>query len=140
MIVLDTNVISEVMRQTPAPAVVAWLDHQATDNLYLTAVTVAEISYGLRVLPEGTRRRELSRRFRSFLTQGFEGRVLSFDGSAANTYAEIMGHRKEIGRPMGILDGQIAAVARCHGMGVATRNVRDFEACEVNVVNPFEFG
>lgn len=140
MIVLDTNVISEVMRRAPAPAVVDWLDLQATEDLQVTAVTVAEIAYGLRVLPNGARRRDLSQRFASFLARGFEGRVLAFDRPAADEYAEIMGHRKEIGRPMSILDGQIAAIARCHGMRLASRNVRDFDGCQIEVVNPFDQG
>ncbi len=139
MIVIDTNVISEVMRRAPAPDVVAWLDHQATEDLYITTVTIAEIAYGLRALPNGARRRDLSKRFAAFLARGFEDRVLSFDQHAANEYADIMGHRKEIGRPMGILDGQIAAITRCRGMRLATRNIRDFEECGVEVVNPFNW-
>ena len=138
MIVVDTNVFSEVMRRAPAPGVVEWLDQQATEDLYITVVTIAEIAYGLRVLPDGARRRDLLKRFASFLARGFEGRVLSFDQPAAMDYAEIMGHRKEIGRPMSTLDGQIAAITRCRGMRLATRNIRDFEDCDVEVVNPFE--
>ncbi len=140
MTVLDTKIISEVMRRAPAPAVVGWLDRQATEELHVTAVTIAEIAYGLRVLPDGARRRDLSQRFAVFLARGFEGRVLSFDRSAADEYAEIMGRRREVGRPMSVLDGQIAAIARCHGMRLATRNVRDFDGCGIEVVNPFDQG
>ena len=140
MIILDTNVISEVMRPEPATGVIEWLDRQTTESLYITAVTVAEIAYGLRVLPDGARRRDLSRRVAAFLTEGFENRVLSFDLPAAHDYGEVMGHRREIGRPMSLADGQIAAIARCHGMKLATRNTRDFEACGVDLVNPFEQG
>ncbi len=137
MTLLDTNVVSAVMAPSPVPAVLRWLDRQATEDLYLSAVTVAEIAYGLRGLPDGTRRRALSERFERFVALGFDQRVLSFDSSAALAYAEIMGHCKEVGRPMSVLDGQIAAVARSRRMALATRNTRDFEECGLEVVSPF---
>jgi hypothetical protein len=140
MTLLDTNVVSVVMAPSPSPAVLRWLDLQTTEDLYLSAVTVAEIAYGLRVLPDGTRRRALSERFERFVALGFDQRVLSFDSSAALAYAEIMGHRKEVGRPMSVLDGQIAAIARSRRMVLATRNTRDFEECGLEVVNPFAEG
>ena len=138
MILLDTNVVSEVMRPNPAVAVVRWLDQNETSNLYLSTVTIAEIAFGLRVLQAGSRRRELSHRFDDFVARGFEQRLLTFDLAAAREYAEIMGYRRELGRPLSVLDGQIAAIARRHRFSVATRNVRDFEHCGLEVLNPFE--
>ena len=137
MIVLDTNVVSEMMRATPAPNVVAWLNDQEASLLFLTAVTVGEIRYGLRVLPQGKRRRFLEEGFERILTVAFPGRILAFDEAAAQRYGEIMGRRKEIGRPLATLDGQIASIAWSNGCSVATRNVQDFMECGVEVINPF---
>jgi predicted nucleic acid-binding protein len=137
MIVLDTSVVSEVMRAAPSPVVVAWLNHQEAFLLYMTAVTVAEIRYGLRVLPRGRRQRSLEEEFERVLVEGFTGRILPFDEAAAHRYGEVMGRRKEIGRPLGILDGQIAAIAWVNGFSVATRNVQDFLDCGVDILNPF---
>jgi hypothetical protein len=138
MILLDTNVVSAVMAPAPPRPVLEWLNHQETVGLYLSVITLAEIGNGLRVLPDGRRRRDLEDRFTMFVAEGFEQRVLSFDESAALLYGEIMGRRKELGRPLGILDGQIAAIARAHQLAVATRNTRDFEECGVELINPFD--
>lgn len=137
MIILDTNVVSEMMRDTPAPSVVAWLNDQDASLLFLTAVTVGEIRYGLRALPVGKRRRSLEEGFERILAEAFPGRILAFDEAAAHRYGEIMGRRKEIGRPLAILDGQIAAIAWSNGYSVATRNVQDFVDCGVEVMSPF---
>jgi len=137
MIVLDTNVVSEMMRAAPAPNVVAWMNRQDVSLLFLTAVTVGEVRYGLRVLPQGKRRRSLEEGFERILAEAFPGRILVFDEAAARRYGEIMGRRKEIGRPLAILDGQIASIAWSNGCSVATRNVQDFVECGVEVVNPF---
>ncbi|MGB5344172.1 MAG: type II toxin-antitoxin system VapC family toxin [Thermoanaerobaculia bacterium] len=138
MILLDTNVISAVMAPAPPRPFLDWLNHQETVRLYLSAITLAEIGYGLRVLPDGRRRRDLENRFTKFVAHGFEQRILSFDKRAAFLYGEIMGHRRELGRPLGILDGQIASIARAHRLAVATRNTRDFEDCGIELVNPFD--
>ena len=138
MIVLDTNVVSEMMRLAPAPSVAAWLNDQDVSLLFLTAVTVGEIRYGMRVLPQGKRRRFLEEGFEKILARGFAGRILAFDEAAAHRYGEIMGRRKEIGRPLATLDGQIASIAWSNGCSVATRNVQDFMECGVEVINPFE--
>lgn len=138
MILLDTNVVSAVMAPTPQKTVIQWLDERDAATLYLSAITIAEITYGLRILPAGTRRRTLRGRFEEFVRRGFEQRVLVFDTAAAEQYAEVMGHRKEIGRPMSVPDGQVAAIARRHQLALATRNVRDFDACGLRIVNPFE--
>jgi predicted nucleic acid-binding protein len=137
VIVLDTNVVSEAMRPSPNRAVVTWLDEQETSTLFLTTVTVAEVHYGLCVLSEGKRRRSLEDGFARILTGAFEGRILSFDEPAAREYGKVMSQCRERGRPLGILDGQIAAIARAAGFGVATRNTRDFADCGLTLVNPF---
>lgn len=138
MILLDTNVLSAVMAVEPPPKVLAWLDAQPTEALHLSTITLAEIGFGLSLLAPGRRRRDLEARFEAFVQEGFAHRVLSFDLEAARHCGPIMGHRRETGRPVSALDGQIAAIARAHGLAVATRNVRDFADCGVEVVNPFE--
>lgn len=140
MILLDTNVVSAVMAPAPPRAVIEWLNRQATVTLYLSTITIAEIGYGMRVMPDGKRRRSLEERFEKFVAEGFEQRILDFDLPAARRYAEVMGHRKEIGQPLGVPDGQIASIARAHGFAVATRNVGDFEECGLELINPFEAG
>ncbi len=138
MIVLDTNVVSAVMSPRPPAKVIDWLDRQETASLYLTTITIAEIGYGLWVLPDGRRRQDLETRFESFVAAGFDQRVLSFDEASARLYGSIMGHRRTVGRPLGIADGQIASIARSRRFAVATRNVRDFEECGLELVNPFD--
>lgn len=138
MIVVDTNIISELMSKTPSQAVLDWLNEQDAETLYLTTITIAEIGYGLRILPEGKRRRLLEEKFEQFVESAFEQRILSFDEAAARTYGDVMGHRKEIGRPLSVPDGQIAAIARVNGFAVATRNIRDFEEIGLNLINPYE--
>lgn len=138
MILLDTNVVSEVMKTQPLEAVVAWLNAQDSERLYVSAVTIGEITYGLRILPDGKRRSGLHERFERFVVLAFDQRVLAYDESAARVYGELMGDRKQLGLPMSVPDGQIAAIARLNHMAVATRNVRDFEHCGIDVLNPFE--
>jgi len=137
MIVLDTNVVSEMMSATPAPAVVSWLNDQETARLFLTSVSIGEVRYGLRILPQGKRRRSLEEGFERVLAGAFAGRILAFDEAAAHRYGEVMGRRKEIGRPLDIRDCQIASIAWANGYAVATRNVRDFIECGVEIINPF---
>lgn len=138
MILLDTDVVSAMMAPAPPKSVIDWLNRQDTVALYLSTITMAEIGYGLWVLPDGKRRRYLAERFDRFIADGFEQRVLDFDRRAAMLYAEVMGERRAMGRPLAVLDGQIASIARAHRLSVATRNVRDFEHCGVDLVNPFE--
>jgi predicted nucleic acid-binding protein len=138
VIVLDTNVISEVMRPHPSEAVVTWLNQQPGTNLFITSISLAEIGYGLRILADGQRRRILQNRFEQFVTQGFEYRILNFDVAAAHIYSEIMGHQKEIGSPMSFPDGQIAAITLVNHFILATRNIKDFKHCGLDLVNPFE--
>ncbi len=138
MILIDTNIISEMMRPIPSKKVIEWLDQQDIFELYVTAPTIAEISYGLSVLPNSKRRSLLEEAFAKAITDGFKGRVLAFDEVGAHLYGIIMGKRKKLGRPMSIIDGQIAAIARAHHTALATRNIKDFENCDLELINPFE--
>jgi len=137
MMLLDTNVVSDVMKVAPSEAVLVWLNDQDSKTLYVSTVTIGEIEYGLRILPVGKRRLQLKERFEQFISQAFAQRVLAFDEAAARTYGDVMGIRKELGRPMSVPDGQIAAIARSSGLAIATRNISDFENCGVDLVNPF---
>lgn len=137
MIVLDTNVISEMMKPAPKRSVIDWLNRQETATLYVSTITLAEIGYGLHMMPDGQRRRSLEDRFDEFIVDGFDQRVLGFDMPAARLYGELMGHRRALGRPLSILDGQIASIARANHFAVATRNVDDFEECGLTLIDPF---
>ncbi len=138
MILIDTNIISEIMSQSPAVNVVKWINNQNSLFLFVSTISIAEINYSLRIMPDGQRKTVLAERFTFFIKKAFEQRILVFDESAAVQYAEVMGHRKETGRPMSVPDGQIAAIARVNDFQIATRNVRDFEDCGVIVINPFD--
>lgn len=114
-----------------------WLNGQRTDTLHLSTITIAEIGYGLQVLPAGKRRMDLENRFERFIRSGFEHRILSFEQNSARIYAHLMAHRRKQGRPMSILDGQIAAIAKAHQCAVATRNLRDFDQTGLELIDPF---
>ena len=116
----------------------AWLNGQNSEKLYVSAITIGEIAYGLRILPDGRRRSGLRERFERFIALAFDERALAYDESAARIYGELMGDHKELGVPMSVPDGQIAAIARLNHLAVATRNVVDFENCGIEVINPFE--
>jgi hypothetical protein len=137
VILLDTNVVSEAMRIVPDGGVLRWLNESETSDLYLSTISIAEISYGLQILPEGQRRDAISEGFEQFVNRGFSQRVLSFDEPAAIVYGEIMARTKKIGRPMSVPDGQIAAIAKTHNLVVATRNTGDFEPTGMELVNPW---
>ncbi len=138
MIILDTNIISELMKTAPDPRVITWIDQQDAMALFTTSITIAEIMYGLGVLPDSRRRILLKEAFDRVLTRAFKHRILVFDEAAAHFYGQLMGHRKTIGHPLGVLDGQIAAMTRANQMSLATRNTRDFSDCELTLINPFE--
>lgn len=138
MIVLDTNIVSEMMKPAPKRSVIDWLNHQETATLYLSTITLAEIGYGLHIMTDGQRRRLLEDRFDKFVVAGFDQRILGFDMAAARLYGELMGHRRKLGQPLSVLDGQIASIARANHFAVATRNVDDFEECGLTLINPFE--
>jgi predicted nucleic acid-binding protein len=137
MLILDTNVVSEFMTSPPSNAVLNWLNAQRSSSLYLSTITIAEIGFGLKVMPEGKRRRILGERFEQFVATAFDQRILPFDEDAARIYGDILSHRRVLGRPMSDFDGQIAAIARSKGFGVATCNIKDFESCQIELVNPF---
>jgi hypothetical protein len=137
MFLIDTNVISELMRATPAPSVLSWFSTQDPSTLYLSAVTEAELRTGIAILPEGQRREGLKAALDATISEDFEGRILPFDTDAAKAYAEIASIRRAAGRPIADADCQIAAIARAAGAIVVTRNLRDFEGCGVDLVNPW---
>jgi len=137
MIVIDTNVISEVMRPDSDARVMGWLRSQPLGSLATTSVTVAEIRYGLARLGQSRRRAEREAKFEAFLARGFAGRVYGFDIEAANAYGELVADRDRGGRPLEGFDGLIAAIARVRGHAIATRDVADFQGCGVPVINPW---
>lgn len=138
MIILDTNIISELMKTIPNQHVTTWLDQQDPMTLFTTSITIAEILYGMSVLPEGRRRDYLENAFDKVLVDAFKYRTLTFDDSAAHIYGKLMGKRKKLGHALSVLDGQIAAIASTHQMKLATRNTRDFVDCGLDLINPFE--
>jgi hypothetical protein len=137
VIVLDTNVLSEVMRAEPDSTVAAWISARPASSLFTTTVTQAEILYGVRLLPSAKRRSRLETAVREMFATDFAGRVLPFDQAAAQAYADIAAARRRAGRPITQFDAQIAAIARSRDAGVATRNVADFEGCGISVIDPW---
>ena len=137
MAVLDTNVVSELMLVAPNQRVLAWIDEWPTRDLFVTAVTEAEVRTGVAILPEGARRREIEEAAERLIGGLFAGRVLPFDSSAARAFADISAARRAAGRPISQPDCQIAAIARSCGMAVATRNIRDFSETGVQVIDPW---
>lgn len=137
MIILDTNIISEMMKNIPSPSVMSWIDQQQITQLFITSITIAEIYYGLRAIPETARQEKLQNAFEKAIQNAFKYRTLSFDDNAAHHYGNLMSQRKRTGRPLSILDGQIAAIALAENATIATRNTRDFNNCGLDVINPF---
>ena len=138
MVVLDTNVVSELMHPAGDPAIASWVAERPTSSLFLTAVTEAELRFGLAIMPVGKRRDGLTAGLERMLRTGFANRVLPFDSGAARAYAGIAAARRRMGRPISQADGQITAIARFRGMAVATRNIRDFEDTGIDVIDPWE--
>ena len=137
MIVLDTSVLSELMRSRPDAAVLDWLDRQASQAVWITSITLFECRFGLALLPDGRRRNTLEAAFADLLSQDLEDRVLPFDVDAAAQAASLAAARHRAGRPVDIRDTQIAAIAQARRATLATRNVRHFEGLSVPVVNPW---
>ena len=137
MFVLDTNVVSELMRERVDPRVRAWLDDQLTGTLFVTTITEAEILTGIALLPEGERRRGLTAAAERTFRVLFSERILPFDSAAAKAYAVIAAARRAAGHPINHADCQIAAIARSAGASVATRDSDDFQGCGIDVVNPW---
>lgn len=137
MIVLDTNVISEVFKPKPAPGVLAWLQQQDDRLVFTTAVTRGELLYGLNIVASGGRRDTLLPGLQRIFALRFAGRVLACDEAAADAFASILARRRRVGRPIGLADAMIAGIARSRGARLATRNVRDFEGCDITLVDPW---
>ena len=137
MILLDTNILSELMRPAPEPAVEQWLADQPVASVFISAITEAELRYGLALMPSGKRRSALAAEIEAMLGEDFSGRILPFDSPAAVAFAEIAAERRQAGRPISQADAQIAAIARSRGAALATRNVPDFEGCGVEIINPW---
>ena len=137
MIILDTNVVSELMRPQPSPSVVAWIARYPARELFTTSISEAEIFYGIKLLTPGKRRQELNLSADGVFSEDMKGRVLAFESDAARSFSEIAAHRRSLGRPISHADAQIAAIALSRGAKLATRNVDDFENCGVTVINPW---
>lgn len=137
MILLDTNVISEPLRAAPNSGVIAWLDAQPMETLFLSVVTVAELRFGVARLPAGRRRSNLAEQLETQVLATFTGRVLSFDLPATQRYAEAMASAQAAGLAVGVADGFIAAIAAASGMAVATRDTAPFAAMGIAVINPW---
>ncbi|NQD92365.1 type II toxin-antitoxin system VapC family toxin [Pseudomonas sp. CrR25] len=137
MILLDTNVLSELMRAKPDPQVLAWVDAQPASELVICSITVAEILYGIARMPDGKRKQTLLDLASAMFDEDFAGNILPFDAAAAVHYAEVAAESEARGRVVDMADSQIAAIARLHEAQVATRNVRHFEALGVELVNPW---
>ena len=137
MIVLDTNVVSELMRPSPAAQVIEWVSQQAAPTMYFTTISEAELRYGVAILPAGRRRDGLLSGIEGMLRDDFAGRIIPFDRAAALAYAEIAAGRRASGHPINHADCQIAAIARSIGAAVATRDEEDFEGCGIDVINPW---
>ncbi|MCF8153534.1 MAG: type II toxin-antitoxin system VapC family toxin [Rhodoferax sp.] len=138
MILIDTNVISELWKAEPNPDVLAWMDAQAVETLYLSSVTVAELRFGVAVMPEGQRRSIYQERLEKEVLPAFTGRVLPFDLAASRAYADLMAGARLTGKAIGKADGYIAATASACGLMVATRDISPFEAAGLKWVNPWE--
>jgi toxin FitB len=138
VIVLDTNVISELTRRVPEPGVISWLDSWPAAEVATTAITAAELLYGVARLPSGHRKTALSAAVHGLLADDFHGRVLPFDDRAAPQYADIVSGRDRLGRPIGVADAQIAAICRASGAELATRNTDDFADTGIELINPWK--
>jgi toxin FitB len=136
-IVLDTNVLSELMKPQGLITVKSWVGAQSRENLYITSITKAEILYGIAILPEGKRSRMLRESAQAMFREDFAQQMLNFDEQAASCFAEIAAHRQKIGRPLAQADGQIAAICLANNATIATRNVDDFLNCQIEIVNPW---
>ena|ERR1700722_3644517 len=140
MILLDTNVVSELMRPKPDGNVEAWFGSQPGAGLFLSSVTEAELRVGVALMPSGRKREKLTESLVAMLTEEFAERIIPFDSSAAIAFATIAADRYRTGRPMGQFDALIAAVAQSRGASLATRNTTDFQDCGIEIINPWNIG
>lgn len=137
MIVLDTNVLSELIRPRPEPKVVDWLREQSRSRLFTTAISRGEMLLGVLVLPDGQRKLRLHQEVLAIFAADMAGRVLPYDSAAADAHAEFVAVRRAQGRPVNTSDAMIAGIARSRGAALATRNLRDFEGCDITLVDPW---
>ena len=137
MILLDTNVVSEPLKPSADPAVVAWIDAQVVETLYLSTISVTELRYGIAVLPDGKRKEGLRASLDERILPLFESRILPFDKEAAEICAELRARVRALGKGIGTAAGYIAAIAAVKGLTVATRDTQPFEAAGVSVINPW---
>lgn len=137
MIILDTNVVSELMKSAPDEHVAAWMGRQQMLHLATTSITVGEIQFGIRLLPSGKRRKELEEDFATFISRGFQGRVLPFEDTAAFAYGELAAQHKKKGRHVDAVDLMIAAIAKASNAAIATRNTKDFAHCGLKLIDPW---
>ena len=137
MIIVDTDVVSELMKPSPSAQVIEWVRARSGRELFTTSITLAEILYGLARLPDG-RRKEVLRTTASEVFAAFDDQVLPFDSSAATHYAEVVGGRDQLGLPIDGFDAQIASICRAHGAALATRNLKDFRQTDVNLIDPWQ--
>jgi toxin FitB len=138
VIVLDTNVVSEPLRPAASPSVLAWLDQQNIETLFLSAISLAELRYGVAALPEGRRKAGLRAALEGRIVALFGPRILAFDAAAADAYAIIRARARAAGKTIGATDGYIAATASAHRFAVATRDTSPFEVAGLPVINPWQ--
>lgn len=137
MIILDTNVLSELMRSSPSSSVLAWVAKQPTSELSTTSISEAEIFYGIELLAKGKRREQLLAAADAMFSEDLAGRVYGFDSDAARSFSKIAARRRELGTPISHADAQIASIAQVRSAILATRNVADFQSCGIQVVDPW---
>jgi toxin FitB len=138
MILLDTNVISETMRERPDAAIRAWFREQQRSDLWTTSITIAELLSGIESMPTGRKQKALREAVEEMLVEDFRGQILTFNVPAARQYAQILSSRQRAGRPIREMDAQIAAIARAHSATLATRDVNDFVSCGLKLINPWD--
>lgn len=138
MIILDTNVLSEALKPSPAPEVLRWFAAQPALQIFTTAITQAEILYGVELLPKSKRRAALLAAVNAMFAADFSGRILPFDSDAARLFPQIAAARRTLGRPIKQLDAQIAAIARSRAAAIATRNTSDFQHCGIALIDPWK--
>jgi predicted nucleic acid-binding protein len=137
MIILDTNVLSEIMKPVPSPRVSTWLSSQPATELFTTSITEAEIFLGIELLPRGKRRDSLLSDAEAMFTKDLDGRILGFDSDSGRLFARIVAHRRALGRPINHPDAQIAAIVKLRNAKLATRDVADFTDCGIDLIDPW---
>ncbi|MFO7846287.1 MAG: type II toxin-antitoxin system VapC family toxin [Balneolaceae bacterium] len=139
MTILDTNVLSELMKPNPSPNVVSWTESQLSSELFIASITQSEILYGIALLPDGKRKDSLQLAAKLMFEEDFDRRILPFDQLAAEFYATIAASHKNSGKPISQFDAQIAAIAKSRGAKLSTRNEKDFSNCGIKIINPWTY-